>query len=57
MQHTSKKVAYSFGKNLQRDATIKAMDEIKLIPILVAELKEQQRQIANRHNRAKKASN
>ena len=42
--HT-KRIAYSFGKNLYRDATIKSIDEMELIPILVAGLKEQQLQI------------
>jgi hypothetical protein len=41
-----KSVSYLFGKNLYRNATIKMVDAVKLIPLLVSSIKEQQLQIA-----------
>lgn len=40
-----KTVSYMYGKNQYRNATIKVVDEERLIPVLVASLKEQQSQI------------
>jgi hypothetical protein len=34
-----------FGKNSYRNATLKTIDELSLIPVLVASIKEQQLQI------------
>ncbi|MGN6494786.1 MAG: tail fiber domain-containing protein [Agriterribacter sp.] len=42
---TEKKISYMYGKNAYRSATIKVVDEERLIPVLVASLKEQQNQI------------
>lgn len=40
-----KTVSYMYGKNAYRNATIKVVDEDRLIPVLVAALKEQQGEI------------
>lgn len=40
-----KAVSYMYGKNVYRNATIKVVDEDRLIPVLVAALKEQQGEI------------
>ena len=40
-----KTVSYMYGKNAYRNATIKVVDEERLIPVLVASLKEQQNEI------------
>ena len=42
---TTKYISYMFGKNVNRGATIKTIDETSLIPILVASIKEQQAEI------------
>jgi hypothetical protein len=40
-----KSTSYMFGKNSYRNATLKTIDELSLIPVLVASIKEQQLQI------------
>lgn len=40
-----KSTSYMFGKNSYRNATVKTIDELSLIPLLVASIKEQQLQI------------
>jgi hypothetical protein len=40
-----KSTSYMFGKNSYRNATLKTIDELSLIPVLVASIKEQQVQI------------
>jgi len=40
-----KNIPYMFGKNVYRDAKIKTIDVISLIPVLVAAFKEQQTEI------------
>ncbi|MBX2924286.1 MAG: tail fiber domain-containing protein [Chitinophagaceae bacterium] len=40
-----KTISYMYGKNAYRNATIKVVDEDRLIPVLVAALKEQQGEI------------
>lgn len=42
---SEKSISYMFGKNSYRDASIKIVDELSLIPLLVASIKEQQQQI------------
>ncbi|RTL60432.1 MAG: tail fiber domain-containing protein [Sphingobacteriales bacterium] len=40
-----KNISYPFGKNSYRSIAVKEVDEQKLIPLLVASIKEQQQQI------------
>jgi len=42
---SSKYVPYAYGKNSQRNAMLKTVDEASLIPLLVASIQEQQQQI------------
>jgi hypothetical protein len=41
----NKNISYMFGKNAYRDAKIKTVDKVSLIPVLVASIKEQQTEI------------
>lgn len=42
---SNKNISYMFGKNVYRDAKVKTVDELSLIPVLVASIKEQQKEI------------
>lgn len=42
---SERSVSYMFGKNSYRNTSFKTVDESKLIPVLVASIKEQQLQI------------
>ncbi|MBX3257248.1 MAG: tail fiber domain-containing protein [Chitinophagaceae bacterium] len=40
-----KSISYMYGKNVYRNATVKVVDEERLIPVLVAAIQEQQNEI------------
>jgi hypothetical protein len=37
---SSKNISYMYGKNTYRDSKIQTIDEVKLIPVLVASIQE-----------------
>ena len=42
---SERSISYGYGKNVHRNATVKTINEISLIPVLVAAIKEQQVEI------------